>query len=463
LKTILAKSIAVTITLGSILAACTGPSQLLVPTKQAVPTISPTSTMTPTPVPLLLGKYELLSPDDMRHDLDEFFFQIEKVHPNPYTKRSKSDVDLERQRIYSELSEPMTMIDFYRKIDPFVSSLGDRHTYTILPREDIEIFEKNELLLPLDLGFDGQKARITASYSHIPELPTGAQVLSINGIPIDNIDALKTSFPGFSFWLDYGSFPEYQVEVLRDGETTPAMLNIPGMTWDQIKQKSTSPQLNEDVSYRKIPDEPVGVLTVRSFIGIGPLLKPAFTKIKEENVQHLIIDVRMNPGGSGPDISSLMDYLTDQPYRLCSRSYKAPFGGYGTGAPRESDYCKLIEPFDTEERFQGKTYLLIGPYSFSAAIIFGNILEDYGLATLIGEETRDTSSFCAMPSVSELPRTKLIYEISTECFVRPSGVLDDRPLIPDIFVETTVKDQIAGKNPVLDYTLQLIRNDGQMP
>ena len=86
-----------------------------------------------------------------------------------------------------------------------------------------------------------------------------------------------------------------------------------------------------------------------------------------------------------------------------------------------------------------------------------------GLGTLIGEATKDTASFCAMPVLSELPRTKLVYQISTECFVRPSGMLDDQPLIPNIPVETTITDQLAGKDPVLDYTLEMIRNGVQMP
>ena len=159
LNTILRKSITATVIFVSILTACSrSPSEFISPTQAIFPTAFPTSTLTATPAPILLGNYELLSPEDMRHDLDELFFQIEKVHPDPYTKRSKSDIDRERQRIYDELGKPMTMIDFYRMVDPLISSLGDYHTLTGLPGEVWETFTKNELILQLDVQFDGQKA-----------------------------------------------------------------------------------------------------------------------------------------------------------------------------------------------------------------------------------------------------------------------------------------------------------------
>jgi C-terminal processing protease CtpA/Prc len=215
----------------------------------------------------------------------------------------------------------------------------------------------------------------------------------------------------------------------------------------------------DPVVYTKVPDQLIGVLDINTFTGIGPLLKKAFVQIQEDSVEHLIIDVRTNPGGS--DIGPTMDYLTDQPYRICSRFYRAPFKGYGSGEPRELE-CELLQPFDAAERFTGRLYLLIGPDSFSASIIFANILQDYGLATLIGEESPDSASFCASAVDSYLPRTKLLYRISVECYVRPSGVLDDNPVIPDIVVKTTIEDQIADRDPVLEYTLQLIRS-GQTP
>jgi C-terminal processing protease CtpA/Prc len=205
------------------------------------------------------------------------------------------------------------------------------------------------------------------------------------------------------------------------------------------------------------------VLTVNTFGGIGPLLKSAFAQIQNDDVEHLIIDIRTNGGGKYQDVDALTDYLTDQTYQWCSKSYEAPFGGYGSGASREMD-CETIEPFNTAERFQGKLYLLIGPQTFSAAITFATILQDHGLANLIGEETTDTASYCAnISDPTPLPRTGLIYTLARICYVRPNGVLDDLPVIPDIIVETTIEDQIAGRDPVLEYTLDMIQKGDQTP
>jgi C-terminal processing protease CtpA/Prc len=47
--------------------------------------------------------------------------------------------------------------------------------------------------------------------------------------------------------------------------------------------------------------------------------------------------------------------------------------------------------------------------------------------------------------------------------IRPNGKLDDRGIIPDILVTTTIEDQIKGNDPVLDYVLEMIRTGGQTP
>lgn len=445
-----------------VLASCTPAS----PTEVAPPTgTPPPPTLTPTPepepvTPIRLGNYELLSPEDMRYDLDELFHQIETVHPNPYTKRPKAEVDLDRQKIYDELDQPTPMIEFFTKVAPLVASLGDQHTQILFPEKIFPVIEVSELFIPLEVTFDGQRGFVTGNYSGNPDIPLGAEVLSINDTTISTIQNEMFPFADYFFpfalWLSYGSIPEHQVEILPLGETTTVFFKIPSATFAAIMQNLETSEPPDPVVYTKIPDESIGVLDINTFTGIGPLLKKAFVQIQEDGVEHLIIDVRTNPGGS--DIGPTMDYLTDQPYRICSRLYRAPFKGYGSGEPRELE-CELLQPFDAAERFTGKLYLLIGPDSFSAPIILANILQDYGLATLIGEETPDTASFCASAVDSYLPRTKLPYRISVECYVRPSGVLDDNPVIPDIIVETTIEDQIAGRDPVLEYTLKMIKKN----
>lgn len=456
-----------------VFASCTPvpPTEVVLPTNTPPP---PTLTPTPEPAPetpIRLGEYELLSPEDMRYDLDELFHRIETTHPNPYAKRSKAEIDQDRKNIYDELDQSMTMFDFYNKVAPLIVSLGDFHTQVILPSTIFGGSPSKEKFLPLEVQFTEERGFAAINFTGNPEIPLGTELITINGTAIAIIQSELSRhnlryypFP-VGYWILNGSLPEYQVEMLRPGETTPVMMTIPGLTAAEFDQNAVSAESNpwEPVTYTKIPNEPIGILIVNTFGEIGPLVTPIFARIQEDGVLHLIIDIRLNGGGKYDIVNSLMDFLTNKPYKHCSKSYEAPFKGYGAGAPREVA-CELIQPFDAAERFQGKLYLLIGPQTNSAAITFATILQDYDLATLIGEETYDVASYCAniVLEGTPLPRTGLMYTLSKTCYVRPSGVLDDNPVIPDIIVETTIEDKIAGRDPVLEYTLDMIRS-GQTP
>lgn len=485
------------ILLGVLLSACSGaetppfiPPPLptttatRIPDTPIPPTASPTTTETPvsdTPVPtpalptlVLLGDYPRLSPEDLLYDLDELFHRLETTHPDPYARRSKAEVDQERQRLEDELTKTMTLLDFYRRVAPLVNGLGDYHTTVSLPNNLMSSIIAVERFFPFIVQRSGEQSYVIANLSGNPELISGSELLEVNGVPspalyqaAEKYSPLARYLSPWEFWLLFGSLSEYQVKARLPGETAPVTLTIPGLTFAEANEQAAvglagdpPPEL---VIYTRLPDEPIGVLTINGFTGIGPLLKTPFTQIQADGIEHLILDVRANAGGYVQDVDTLMDYIASQSYRICSRSYKAPFGGYGTGNPREIE-CELQEPFDVSQRYTGKLYLLIGPDTFSAAMMFAMILQDYDLALLIGEETRDSASFCAnvTSEMLPLPRTGLLYLCSRECFVRPSGVVDDRGVVPDILVETTIEDQIAGIDPVLNYTLELIRS-GQAP
>ncbi len=404
----------------------------------------------------------------MRFDLNELFHRIETTHPNPYSKRSKAEVDTDRQKIYAELDQSLTMIDFYKKVAPLVNSLGDSHTNVALPDDVTSVVTQSELFLPLTVQMQGEQAYVTANYSDNADVEAGVELLEINNIPIDVIYSKAKSYDPLGseifppqFWLIFGSLQDYSLKVLLPGQSAEKTFTVRGMTFETLRQKAMTNPNNfprEALTYAAFPNEKAGLLTINNFEEIAQLIEPAFIQIQEDDVQNLIIDVRANSGGKSEQVDSVMSYLTDIPYRFCSWNFTASSGG-NLSAEARKDECGFKQPFTTRYPFRGKIYLLVGSNTYSNGIGFAAILQDHNLAVLIGEKTDDRVSGCGGITIPglKLPRTGLNYYCSTICFVRPNGVLDDQPMIPDYVVETTVQDQLAGRDPVLDYALDLIR------
>lgn len=406
-----------------------------------------------------LGDYQLLAPEDMRADLNELFTKLELTHPNLYANRPKNEVDIDRQMVFDELNQPLTIIDFYLKVAPLVDSLGDKHTRILVP----DVIYSKELFFPFDVKFFGQRAAAT-NYSGIPDIPSKAEILSINGTSIPGLlnELSLYQFSQNSFfitlWLYSGTLPEYQVEFLPLGATTPARYQVRGMTAEAIRTEvNLSAQPLEDFNYQTLPNSDIGVMTINTFNGgPGQYLEEAFTQIKQDHVQHLIIDIRCNEGGMYNQVDSVMAYLTNLAYKQCSDRYERFVNKPDT--PPEKFECDLIQPQDRPSRFQGDIDLLIGPDTFSAAITFATILQDYKLATLVGEETEGKASYCAWVSDPiTLSHTHLQYTYSSSCYVRPDGINDNKGVIPDVIVRTTIDDYIAGRDPVLAKVIDLIR------
>ncbi len=462
------------------LAACSAAPSQAAPTESPAtatappPTEIPTPTPTPTPTAPVLGTYELLSPEDMRADLDELFVRLHNNHPDPYLWRPKAEVDIDRQRVHDELSQPLSMVGYYKKVAPLIHSLGDDHTNVDLPDDVFQAIIQQEMFFPLGVQIQNQRAYVIENASGNDEILAGAEILSMNGIPMPDILAEIKGYLPFSravqlryFWYIFGSLEEYTLEVKLPGQESPVTQTVPGLNIMTIVQNmqlsdespATPP---EPVTYTRLPeDETIGLLRIDSFIGLGNSVKSAFAQIQQDGIQHLIIDVRANGGGMQNQVDLVMNFLTDQPYRHCSKSWKAPAGGYGSAATRRESACETRQPIEQPERYQGKRYLLLGPKTQSAAITFSTILQDNSLAVLLGEETLAPASFCADASreLASLPRTGLPYQNSHTCFVRPSGEADwQRGVVPDFIVETSIEDMLSGHDPVLEYTLELIRS-----
>ncbi len=435
-----------------------------------IPTAS-TSTVAPTPTPVLIGRYEVFQPEELRADVDELFKVLEALHPNPYLKRSKQDVDLARRQLSAELSQPMTDIAFYKKIAPLLNSLGDYHT-NILPSDaTFEVILANEVLLPFEMQVEDGHVYIIENDSDEGNIPYGTELLAVNDVPAITLDheahqlwPIGRYLDPLGIWFVLGSSHEYQVKLTPAGQTDTVVLTVAGLTYQEILSKKAKDPSGEDVQYETLPGEKIGLLAVNSFDRITPALKRALLQIRKDEVEHLILDLRANHGGSIVQAETTLGYFLHQPYRLCSRSFIAPFNGYGSAAPTETE-CEQKYPLNIPQKYEGKLYVLTGPDTVSAGVLVATVLQDYKAATLIGEESDTPASMCGavLSERGALTNTRLQYNYSRTCMIRPNGKLDDRGILPDILVTTTIEDQIKGNDPVLNYVLEMIHTGEPTP
>jgi C-terminal processing protease CtpA/Prc len=104
-----------------------------------------------------------------------------------------------------------------------------------------------------------------------------------------------------------------------------------------------------------------------------------------------------------------------------------------------------------EPRFTGPVCVLVGPATFSSAMMLANAVKDFRLATLVGEETGGVPTSFGEVYAFRLPNSGLSAAVSTARFVRANGdATDRRGVLPDVTVAPTPEDARTGRDPALE-------------
>ena len=100
----------------------------------------------------------------------------------------------------------------------------------------------------------------------------------------------------------------------------------------------------------------------------------------------------------------------------------------------------------------GHVYVLIGPYTFSSALLNAIELNHDLRATLVGEPTGGTPSCYGEVRVLVLPNSMLKVQYTTKLFGRKNDKRSS--LQPDIFAPQTIADALAGRDTALAAAVQ---------
>ena len=320
--------------------------------------------------------------------------------------------------------------------------------------------------------YHNNRAYVHRDYSRDSTLAPGAEILSINGSPmtsiIDNFLETTSSDGENQTYkyakmnrLDYGLFPGYEdfPDIYR---VSFVMLENPcereakieaepqGFIASVRAKQYLQTRLFHQYDLEMVDSLKTAILKIRDFVPDRPddyvaFLNNVFLRIRNEDVEHVIVDVRDNDGGDPGHAAELLSYLTDSPYTY--------FQNYVIGY---RNLKRLVAPHPLN--FKGDVYVLIDGGSFSTTGHFLSLMKFHDLGTLVGEEAGGSFRCYGCPKECILPHTKLrlqymrcSYSTNAEGFTWGSGIR------PDVEVKLRIEDLIVGRDTIKEHALELIK------
>ncbi len=384
-----------------------------------------------------------------------------ELHPDLSLRTDRAGLTRARAEIMSQLVRPMTQREaglLLSRLNPF---LADGHNVVGIPARGKLVqahLDGGGRVFPVGvhLGGDG-KLRLRTGWEGFP---TGAEIVRINGRGAGEVVAemlatvggdslasrralLGRRFP-ILYWLQFGDTGHYALSIEGPG-ACPRVVVTPGGRAIPVENQYDPPA--SQVFGHEILEGGVGYFKAGSFSGehraqLAELARRAFTEFKRRQVQAVIIDLRDNDGGDDPLWQeSLMEYITAKPYAHLSRfsvrvNQDNADPGDVIGEVQTKEYTRRFQPSaDQPLRFSGPVVLLVGPYTYSAAIQFAVAAQDFGIARIAGQETGARSCQTGQTKAIELPRTGLRAFTPVIAYTRPSGAGCERGVVPELAID----------------------------
>lgn len=400
------------------------------------------------------------TPEELRADLAFLASEVRARHPDP--AHSVDAVAFERtmQALQSGLDAPLTRDQAWAAFATLNPAFADAHLAVLYPgwRGAAEAhLASGGTFFPFEVSIADDGTPVVVALLGGAATPlAGRRIRAIDGADArDRTAAVLARAHGdtpafraelasrrwfFFDWKLSGARADYAItfEGAEAPERIPASRSTPAFLADESS-------FERQFAFEPLPCE-AALLTVSAF---GWPDKPrflaftrdAFERIKAAGTRTLIIDVRANNGGDDDFwMEGLLPYLADRPYRHGSGYRKRVLEKYRdegetTGAVVTGTIDDWIQPEpDNPLRFDGTTYVLIGRSTYSSAILFANVMQDFGFATLAGAAPTARAQQSGGVQQSVLPNTGLVLGWPRFVLERPSGAAEPVLLTPDIVV-----------------------------
>jgi Peptidase family S41 len=403
----------------------------------------------------------------MKADFYQLLAQIDKNHPALYDFTSKDEYQVVVKQQFEKIRGPATVTDFYKILLPLVVKIGCGHSQLWLPQwvwKDTAVG-----FLPLRLFIEKGRVYVVRNLSSIASIEISMEVTGINGKTIPELldtmnsfistdgnnvsakrDYLNTSwFNGLlAIALDFPK--EYLVDTRGIPGDPVQQIKLPALNLETYNRVEAWPSPTPKFLIDSLNN--TGILTIRSFSfydsvsGFRHFIDSFFTKVRQQGIHSVILDLRDNSGGDPFCSAYLLAYLAKAPVTYYSESY----GRYG----------ELAKPIPlAADHFEGNLYTLINGNCFSSTGHLCALMKYYHLGKFVGSETDGTYTCNDNSAFVSLNNTGIQLRIARNSFsVAVEGIPRFKGISPDFPVETRFEDKIAGRDSTKSFAMGLIKN-----
>lgn len=388
-----------------------------------------------------------------KDDLNFLITTLENKHPNMYNKNDKAVFEKKIKEVESNLDK-MNDFEFGINLCEILSLIGDSHTKPAIGN----LLGEDAHFLPLNFAIVDEGLLISAAPNENKQV-LGGILTSINGYSMEEIKQKLMPFLIFDnqVYLDkefVNSFYIYEILEYYNILNSPENISLGIKIGDKeeninlnavdsetmksiglVKLERPIPETEKDRSkiyFFKPLDSSTLYIQYNSCREDENLPMETFAKqvedaLNEKGYDRVILDLRYNGGGSDGVLIPLMNTLEEK-YR----------------------------------KGEIQLYTLIGSNTFSSALINSVMLKDIG-SIMVGTPTGGSVDHFGEVDVFELPNSKIKVQYSNKFFdlstlLKSAKPYDVEPFKPDILLDQTREDYLAGKDTAVEYILNDTKN-----